>query len=53
MNEVTGTITIKADGTVTLKLENGSFCTDHYPKGVKTFLEVEIEKLANQVETGR
>lgn len=39
-----GTIEIDAErGTISLKFDNGSFCSDHYPNGIKHFLEDEIE----------
>ena len=43
---VSGKIEIDAvKGTVTIHLENGSYCLDHYPNGVKSFVETEIECL--------
>lgn len=29
--------------TITIWLENGSYCIDHYPNGIKRFLEEEFE----------
>lgn len=36
------------EGTVTIRLENGSYCLKHYPNGIKSFLETEIEVLREQ-----
>jgi hypothetical protein len=44
-----GTIEINPEkGTVTIRLENGSYCVDHYPIGIKHFIEEEIECLKKQ-----
>lgn len=46
---VNGTISIDTDKkTVTIKLDNGSYCIDHYPNGIKRFLDEEFECLIKQ-----
>ena len=49
--KVKGTIEIDpVTKTITVKLENGSYCNDHYPIGIQRFLEVEIECLQEQTD---
>ena len=40
-----GTIKVHEDGTVTIVMENGAHGINLYPKGIKTFLEIEIEQM--------
>lgn len=46
---VKGTIEIDSNNkSVTIKLENGSYCLDHFTHGVKRFLDEEIDCLKRQ-----
>lgn len=47
-----GSIEIDSErGTVTIHLDNGSYCINHYTNGIKRFLDDEIQLL--QKELGR
>lgn len=44
MNEVKGMISLNPEnGTISIKLDNGSYVTDHFPNGIKNWLEVELD----------
>ena len=45
---IKGTVEINVERkTVTLHLENGSYCIDHYTHGIKRFLDDEIDCLSD------
>jgi hypothetical protein len=45
MKATKGMIIVKSDGTVTIKMDSGAYCLDHFTNGVKRFLDTEIEIL--------
>jgi hypothetical protein len=52
--KIKGTIEIDPNrNTISIRLENGHYCFDHFPNGIKTFLEDEIETLIKQEKINR
>lgn len=49
MSEVKGTISINPEnGTVSIRLDNGHFAKNHFPNGIKSWLEVELDVIKKE-----
>lgn len=52
MSEVKGTISINPEnGTISIRLDNGHYASNHFPNGIKTWLEVELDVIKEAQDT--